>query len=396
MTWSEDYGAHLFVFGAPQRLLVRGEGVWVWDENGTRYLDLLGGIAVNVLGHAHPAVIAAVERQVRTLGHVSNYFTSPPQLELARRLLELAEAPAGSRVFLVNSGTEANEAAVKMALRHRPLGRMIALEESFHGRTLGSLALTAKAAYREPFEPLHPVTFVPVGDIVALEAALGDDVAAMFVEVIQGEAGVRPVDVDYLRAARELTRAHGALLVVDEVQTGAGRTGSWFAHPTAGIAPDIVTMAKGLGGGLPIGAVIGYGSTTSLLQPGQHGTTFGGNPIAAAAALAVIETVGPLLDGVRELGEWWRAELAAVEGVVEVRGSGMLLGIELDRPSAAVQQALLDQGFITNSVTPTTLRLAPPLILSRDEALSFTRALAGTLADRTSEPAVPVVARRTR
>ncbi|NCD18876.1 MAG: acetylornithine transaminase [Actinobacteria bacterium] len=385
MSWQDDYASRLFVFGTPLRLLVRGEGPWVWDETGKRYLDLLGGIAVNVLGHAHPAVVAAVEKQVRTLGHISNFFTSPPQLELAGRLLELARAPEGSRVFLVNSGTEANEAAIKMALRHRPRGRMVALEDSFHGRTLGSLSLTAKAAYREPFEPLHPVTFVPPGDVEALAAALDDDVAAVFVEVIQGEAGVRPLDPGYVRAARDLTRASGALLVVDEVQTGAGRTGEWLAHPSTGITPDIVTMAKGLGGGFPIGAVIGYGPTTGLLLPGQHGTTFGGNPIASAVALAVIGEVLPLLDHVAALGEWWRAELAAVPGVVAVRGRGLLIGVELDRPSGPVQQALLDAGFITNNVNPTTLRLAPPLILTRDQAESFTQALAGTLASTEGE-----------
>ncbi len=385
MSWQDDYASRLFVFGTPLRLLVRGEGPWVWDETGKRYLDLLGGIAVNVLGHAHPAVVAAVEKQVRTLGHISNFFTSPPQLELAGRLLELARAPEGSRVFLVNSGTEANEAAIKMALRHRPRGRMVALEDSFHGRTLGSLSLTAKAAYREPFEPLHPVTFVPPGDVEALAAALDDDVAAVFVEVIQGEAGVRPLDPGYVRAARDLTRASGALLVVDEVQTGAGRTGEWLAHPSTGITPDIVTIAKGLGGGFPIGAVIGYGPTTGLLLPGQHGTTFGGNPLASAVALAVINEVLPLLDHVAALGEWWRAELATVPGVVEVRGRGLLIGVELDRPSGPVQQSLMDAGFITNNVNPTTLRLAPPLILTRDQAESFTQALAGTLASTQGE-----------
>ncbi len=385
MSWQDDYASRLFVFGTPLRLLVRGEGPWVWDETGKRYLDLLGGIAVNVLGHAHPAMVAAVEKQVRTLGHISNFFTSPPQLELAGRLLELARAPEGSRVFLVNSGTEANEAAIKMALRHRPRGRMVALEDSFHGRTLGSLSLTAKAAYREPFEPLHPVTFVPPGDVEALAAALDDDVAAVFVEVIQGEAGVRPLDPGYVRAARDLTRASGALLVVDEVQTGAGRTGEWLAHPSTGITPDIVTIAKGLGGGFPIGAVIGYGPTTGLLLPGQHGTTFGGNPLASAVALAVINEVLPLLDHVAALGEWWRAELATVPGVVEVRGRGLLIGVELDRPSGPVQQSLMDAGFITNNVNPTTLRLAPPLILTRDQAESFTQALAGTLASTQGE-----------
>lgn len=386
MTWQDDYAANLFVFGTPLRLLVRGEGPWVWDEAGNRYLDLLGGIAVNVLGHAHPAVVAAVTRQAATLGHISNFFTSPPQLELARRLLELADAPSGARVFLVNSGTEANEAAIKMVLRHRPRGRIIALEDSFHGRTLGSLSLTAKAAYREPFEPLPGnVTFVPPGDVAALEAALGDDVAAVFIEIIQGEAGVKALDHDYVRAVRELTRAHGALLVVDEVQTGAGRTGRWLAHTATGITPDVVTMAKGLGGGFPIGAVIAHGPAADLLTPGQHGTTFGGNPVAAAAALAVIDEVLPMLDDVAALGEWWREELAKVPGVVAVRGLGLLIGIELDRPSAPVQLQLLEAGFITNNVNATTLRLAPPFIVTRDQAKSFNQALAGILAGQHGE-----------
>jgi len=381
MSWQDDYADRLFgIFGVPLRLLVRGEGAWVWDDTGARYLDLLGGIAVNVLGHAHPAVVAALAEQAARLGHISNFFTSPPQLELAGRLLALAGAPAGSKVLLVNSGAEANEAAIKLALRHRPRGRMIALEHSFHGRTLGALSITWKPAYREPFEPLPGrVTFVPPGDVGALDAALDDDVAAVFVEAIQGEAGVRPLDPDYLRAVRALTEERGALMVVDEVQTGVGRTGAWLAHTAAGIVPDVVTMAKGLGGGFPMGAVIGVRGAADLLGPGQHGTTFGGNPLAAAVSLAVVDEVLPLLGHVRELGEWWRGELGQVPGVVETRGRGLLIGVELDRPSAPVQQALLDAGYITNNVTPTALRLAPPFILDREQAAAFTSALAVVL-----------------
>ncbi len=283
-------------FGPPQRVLVRGEGAYVWDADGKRYLDLLAGIAVNALGHAHPTLTAAISAQLGTLGHVSNFFGTPTQIALAERLLGLCRAPEGSRVFFTNSGTEANEAVVKMARRTgRP--RILALEGAFHGRTMGALALTAKAAYREPFEPLPGgVEFLPFGDVDALEAALADDVAALVVEPIQGEAGVRPLPPGYLARARELTAAHGTLLVLDEVQTGMGRTGAWLAHHHphigGGITPDVVTLAKGLGGGFPVGAVVAYGErAATLLGRGQHGTTFGGNPVAAAAALATIGVI---------------------------------------------------------------------------------------------------------
>jgi len=283
--WTERYGHALMdTFGPPQRVLVRGDGAYVWDADGVRYLDLLAGIAVNALGHAHPTLTAAISAQLGTLGHVSNFFATPTQIALAERLLQLAGADEGSRVFLTNSGTEANEAVVKMARRTgRP--RILALEGAFHGRTMGALALTHKAAYREPFEPLPGgVEFVPFGDVDALEAALDEDVAALVVEPIQGEAGVRPLPPGYLARARELTAACGALLVLDEVQTGMGRTGAWFAHQHphlgGGITPDAVTLAKGLGGGFPVGAVIAFGErAATLLGRGQHGTTFGGrNP----------------------------------------------------------------------------------------------------------------------
>lgn len=382
-TWRADYGAnYMGIFGSPQLQLVRGRGAHVWDSEGREYVDLLAGIAVNALGHANPALVRAITTQLETLGHISNLFSSPPQLALAAQLLTLAEAPAGSHALLVNSGSEANETALKMALRHRPGGRMIALEGAFHGRTLGAVSLTWKEAYREPFRPMTGnVDFVPRDDVDALTAQLErGNVAAVFLEVIQGEAGIYPLSAPFVTAARALTRLHGALLVVDEVQTGAGRTGTWLAHPAYGITPDVVTMAKGLGGGFPIGAVIGYGAASTLLSPGQHGNTFGGNPPAAAAGLAVIEQVLPLLPRVAELGARWRAELARVPGVTEVRGAGLLLGLELDREAAPVQARLLEAGFITNTVNPVTLRLAPPFVLSDDDATAFTTTLRHALA----------------
>ena len=380
--WTERYGhAVMDTFGAPQRVLVRGEGAYVWDADGTRYLDLLAGIAVNALGHAHPTLTAAISAQLGTLGHVSNFFGTPTQIALAETLLRLAEAPAGSRVFFTNSGAEANEAVFKMTRRTgRP--RILALEGAFHGRTMGALALTAKAAYREPFEPLPGgVEFLPFGDTAALEAAMSEDVAAVVLEPIQGEAGVRPLPPGYLARARELTTAHGALLVLDEVQTGMGRTGAWLAHQHVhlggGIVPDVVSLAKGLGGGFPIGAVVAYGErAATLLGRGQHGTTFGGNPVASAAALAtigVIERDG-LLAHVREVGGQLRAGIAATGHplVTGVRGEGLLIAVALGEPVAAALAArALEAGFIVNPVTPDTIRLAPPLILTADQAGDF-------------------------
>lgn len=379
--------ALLPVFGTPQRVLVRGQGAHVWDADGTQYLDLLAGIAVNALGHAHPAVTGAVSEQLATLGHISNFFASPAQIELAEQLLHLAGAPAGSGVFFANSGSEANEAAVKIA-RRTGRGRILALENSFHGRTLGSLALTWKEAYRAPFEPLPGgVEFLPVGDTAALEQALAaGDVAALIAEPIQGEAGVKPLDAQYLQAARRLTREHGALLILDEVQTGVGRAGHWFAHQAVeGLQPDVMTLAKGLGGGYPIGAVIAYGPAVhDLLQPGQHGTTFGGNPPAAAAALAVLRTVHEehLLEHAASLGEQIAREVMALGHplITGVRGAGLLRGIELAAPiGPRVVTAALEQGFIINATGPTTLRLAPPLIITAEQFATFTAALPALL-----------------
>ena len=385
--WLGRYGSSLLgVFGTPQRVLVRGSGCTVEDADGNTYLDLLGGIAVNALGHAHPFVTSIIAAQLGTLGHISNFFTSPTQIALAEKLLGLAGALADSRVFFTNSGAEANEAAFKLARRNSTPGRtrILALDGAFHGRTMGALALTSKQAHREPFEPLPGgVEHLPFGDIDALTAAVDDTVAAVFLEPIQGEAGVRPLPAGYLRAAREATARHGALLILDEVQSGIGRTGAWFAHQEEGILPDAMTLAKGLGGGFPIGALLTYGPGVSqLLAPGQHGSTFGGNPVATAAGLAtlaVLEDTG-VLDHARALGAHLRAGIAAVPGVTGVRGRGLLIGFDLDGASAPeAVQAALAAGFIINSTGPRSLRIAPPLILTNGQADSFLAALPGIL-----------------
>ncbi len=379
--WS---GAMMSNFGTPAVELVSGKGAVVIDADGKQYLDLLGGIAVNSLGHAHPAVVAAVTDQIATLGHVSNFFTHPKVLDLAERLLSLLAAEGDGRVLFCNSGAEANEAAFKIArLTGRP--RIIAADGAFHGRTMGALALTGQPAKRAPFEPMPAgVEFVPYGDVDALRAAVDDDVAAVFLEPILGEAGVVPAPDGYLAAAREITAAHGTLLVLDEVQTGVGRTGTWFAHQRAGIRPDIVTLAKGLGGGLPIGAVIGIGPAARLLSAGQHGSTFAGNPLCAAAALAVLSTIESehLLDHVDALGKHMSS---AIDGlghplIDHVRGAGLLLGIVLtDQASTEAAAAAMEAGFIVNAPAPDVLRLAPPLILTTEQADSFVAALPGIL-----------------
>jgi acetylornithine aminotransferase len=370
------------VFGTPQLVLASGHGCWVTDVDGKRYLDLLSGIAVNALGHGHPALVQAVAKQAETAIHVSNFFTSEPAIRLAERLLLLASAPSGSGVFFANSGTEATEAAIKLS-RRTGRSRIVALEGSFHGRTTGALALTHKAAYREPFEPLIPgVVFVPPGDEQALRDAVDGSTAAVFVEPVQGEAGVRELSDDYLRLAREVTTRHGALLVLDEIQTGVGRTGDWFAHQRSGIVPDAMTLAKGLGGGVPIGALVTFGpQVTGLLTTGQHGTTFGGNPLASAAGLAVLDTIerDGLLGNVRAVGAL--LDELDVPGVAGTRGRGLLRAIELDGiPAPAAMVAAREAGFIVNAVTPTALRLAPPLVLSHSELQGFIGALPGILA----------------
>ncbi|HET9420606.1 MAG TPA: acetylornithine transaminase [Nocardioides sp.] len=365
-------GALMNTFGPPKLVLTRGDGAHVWDEDGTEYVDFFGGIAVNALGHAHPALVEAVTTQLRTLGHVSNFFTSAPQVELAERLLGLVAADG--RVFLSNSGTEANEAALKLT-RRTGRTRLVAMEGSFHGRTMGSLALTSKAAYREPFEPLPgDVTFVPYGDADALAGAVDDTTAAVIVEPLQGEAGVVVPPTGFLAAAREITTRHGALLWVDEVQTGVGRTGAWLAHTESGVAPDIVTLAKGLGGGVPIGATIGLGAAATLLEPGNHGTTFGGNPVACAAALAVLDTIEKegLLEAALERGDQLRAILTSVDQVTDVEGRGLLLGAQLaEETAAAVVARAQERGFLLNNTGPARLRFAPPLTITEADVAAL-------------------------
>lgn len=363
-------------YGTPPLALVRGQGAEVWDADGRRYLDLLGGIAVNSLGHAHPAVVGAVTEQIGTLGHVSNLYISEPALTLAEMLLDLLGATGQGRVFFCNSGTEAVEAAFKMA-RRTGRRKVVSTHGAFHGRTMGALALTGQPAKREPFEPMPPgVEFVPYGDIDALRAAVDPGTAAVFVEPVQGESGVRIPPAGYLSAAREITTAHGALLVVDEVQTGIGRTGTWFAHQASGVAPDVVTLAKGLGGGLPIGACIGLGAAAGLLEPGQHGSTFGGNPVCAAAALAVLRTIASdgLLDHAARLGKEITTEVAGLGHplVESVSEAGLLLGIALTAPvSGALATAARDAGFLVNPAVPDRIRLAPPLVLTESQAREF-------------------------
>ncbi|MCX2182432.1 acetylornithine transaminase [Streptomyces sp. SKN60] len=370
-------------YGTPRLPLVRGEGAKVWDADGKEYLDFVGGIAVNALGHAHPAVVEAVSRQIASLGHVSNLFVAEPPVALAERLLQLFGRPG--KVFFCNSGAEANEAVFKIG---RLTGRshMVATTGGFHGRTMGSLALTGQPGKQTPFLPLPgDVTHVPYGDVEALRAAVTEETAFVIIEPIQGENGVVVPPAGYLTAAREITRATGTLLVLDEVQTGIGRCGTWFEHQAhAAVEPDVVTLAKGLGGGLPIGATVAFGKAAELFAPGHHGTTFGGNPVACAAGLAVLDTLGAdgALDEVKRLGEKLRD---GIEGlghplVSHVRGSGLLLGIVLTESLAPqVQQAAQDAGLLVNAPAPDVVRLMPALVIADAEVDAFLRALPGVL-----------------
>jgi acetylornithine aminotransferase len=371
-------------FGRPKRVFVRGEGCYVWDADGRRYLDLLAGLAVNALGHAHPTVLSAVTGQIATLGHVSNFFATPAQVALATRLGQLVGADATPKVFFTNSGTEANEAAFKIT-RRTGRTRIISTEGAFHGRSLGALAVTHNPKYREPFEPLPgDVEFVPYGDAAALAAAVDETVAAVVLEPIQGENGVVVPPPGYLVAAREICHRHGALLWVDEVQTGMGRTGAWFAHrsgrPGEDVRADIVTVAKGLGNGFPIGACIATGRAATMLGAGSHGSTFGGNPVAAVAGLAVIAVIerDGLLAHATAMGEHLAASVLALGHpvVTGVRGEGLLRAVVLAQPiAAAVADAALDAGFIINAPRPDVLRLAPPLVVSAAQLDAFVAAL---------------------
>jgi acetylornithine/N-succinyldiaminopimelate aminotransferase len=377
--WSQ---AMMNNYGTPALALVRGAGAVVTDEAGKEYIDLLGGIAVNALGHAHPAIVAAVTQQISTLGHVSNLYVAEPPVALAELLLALAGRPG--RVVFANSGAEAVEAAFKLS---RLTGRshVVATHGAFHGRTMGALALTGQPSKADPFRPLPgDVTHVDFGDVEALRSAVTGDTAMVVLEPIQGENGVVVAPPGYLTAAREICTDAGALLALDEVQTGIGRTGHWFHHQAEGIDPDVITLAKGLGGGLPIGACIAFGAAAELFGPGSHGTTFGGNPVSCAAGLAVIRTIANegLLDNVKRVGEQIRRGVEALGHplVGGVRGAGLLLGIVLTADlSAAVAGALRDAGFLVNPVQPGVIRLAPPLILTTEQADAFLAALPGAL-----------------
>jgi acetylornithine aminotransferase len=373
--WTERWQSALMDnYGTPNLLLVRGSGARVWDDAGTEYVDLVAGIAVNSLGHGDPRLVAAVTEQLSTLGHTSNLAATPPAIALAERLVGLVEDPT-ARVFFCNSGAEANEAAFKLT-RLTGRGTVVVADRGFHGRTMGALALTAQPAKADPFRPLPgDVRVVPYGDAAALHEAVDESVAAVFLEPILGESGVVVPPAGYLAAARSAADAAGALLVLDEVQTGIGRTGAWFAHQHEGVRPDVVTLAKGLAGGLPIGACIGLGRAASLFTPGSHGSTFGGNPVSTRAALAVLDAIESdgLLDRAKVIGQRLADGIAARSGgaVVHVRGRGLMLAAVVGPPPAPrapeIERAARATGLLVNAIGPDVIRFVPPLTLTDDD-----------------------------
>ena len=360
-------------YGTPSIALVKGKGLVVTDADGKQYLDFLGGIATNILGHAHPAIVKAVTKQVSTLSHVSNFYVHPHAVELAEKLATMT-GDKSAKVFFCQSGAEANEAALKLSRRTGKV-RIVAAQGAFHGRTMGALSLTGQPAKREPFLPLiKGVKHVPFGDIEAMRKAVSKKTAMVIIEPIMGEAGVIVPPANYLRELRALCDAKGALLVIDAVQTGMGRTGDWFGYEYSGITPDVITLAKGLGGGLPLGAMIALGKAADLFQPGDHGSTFGGNPVTTAAGLAAIKFIETqkILKKVEKQGVYLMQELAVIPGVAEVRGAGLLLGIELENLKAAdIAKALQNEGVLVNAANPTTIRLAPALIVTDAQLKKF-------------------------
>ena len=371
-------------YGVPPVAIAVGRGSRVWDVDGKVYLDLIGGIAVSALGHGHPAIVNAVSSQVAKFAHTSNLFLHEPEILLAEKLLALLQADG--RVFLANSGTEANEAAIKLVLRKQDSAAtghdiIVAADHGFHGRSLGSLAITGKESIRAPFAPSGPrARFVPYGDAEALQAAVTEDVAAIVLEPTLGEGGIVPAPEGYLRAAREVATNMGVAFVLDEIQSGIGRTGAWFACQAEGVVPDVITLAKGLGGGLPIGACIGIGEYGAAFRPGDHGSTFGGNPVSCAAALAVIETIESqdILANVTTVGAQLRDGITALSHplVAGVRGRGLWLGVALTAEKAVdVTAAARERGFLVNPVQPDVVRVAPPLVLTEAEAAEFLAAL---------------------
>jgi acetylornithine/N-succinyldiaminopimelate aminotransferase len=360
-------------YGSPSIALVKGKGIVVTDADGKQYLDFLGGIATNILGHAHPAIVKAVSKQVSVLNHVSNFYVHPNAIELAEKLASMT-GDKSAKVFFCQSGAEANEAALKLSRRTGKV-RVVAAQGAFHGRTMGALSLTGQPSKREPFLPLvKGVKHVPYGDIEAMRKAVTKKTAMVIIEPIMGEAGVIVPPADYLQALRALCDAKGALLVIDAVQTGMGRTGDWFGYEYSGITPDVITLAKGLGGGLPLGAMIALGKAADLFQPGDHGSTFGGNPVTTAAGLAAIKFIESekLLKKVEKQGAYLMQELALIPGVAEVRGAGLLLGIELENlKSSDVASTLQKSGVLVNAANPTTIRLAPALIVTDAQIKKF-------------------------
>ncbi len=360
-------------YGSPAIALISGKGIVVTDADGKRYLDFLGGIATNILGHAHPVIVKAVSKQVATLGHVSNFYAHPNAVELAEKLVALT-GEKGAKVFLCQSGAEANEAALKLSRRMGRV-RVVAAQGAFHGRTMGALSLTGQPSKREPFLPLiKGVKHVPYGDIEAMRKAVTKKTAMVIIEPIMGEAGVIVPAQEYLRELRSLCDDKGALLVIDAVQTGMGRTGDWFGYEYSGITPDVITLAKGLGGGLPLGAMIALGKAAHLFQPGDHGSTFGGNPVTTAAGLAAIDFIESrkILSKVRSQGAHLMQELASIPGVKEVRGAGLLLGIELESLRATdVSASLREAGVLVNAANDSTIRIAPALIVTDVQINTF-------------------------
>ena len=360
-------------YGVPSISLVKGKGSEVFDVEGKKYLDLLGGIATNILGHAHPAIVKAVSRQVGTLGHVSNFYAHPNVIELAQKLAAMT-GDKNARVFFAQSGAEANEAAMKLSRRTGKY-RIVAAQGAFHGRTMGALSMTGQPSKREPFLPLvKGIKHVPYGDIKAMRRAISNKTAMVILEPIMGEAGVIVPPVDYLAQVRELCTQKGALLVIDAVQTGMARTGDWFGYEYSGITPDVITLAKGLGGGLPLGAMIALGDAAQLFVAGDHGSTFGGNPITTAAALAVIKVIekDKIMIKVRKDQEFIMQRIALIEGVSEVRGAGLLLGIQLDKPIASkITLQMREEGILVNAANDSTIRIAPALNISRLQLNKF-------------------------
>jgi acetylornithine/N-succinyldiaminopimelate aminotransferase len=369
---------------SPLAMLDHGQGAYVWDSEGNKYLDFLAGIAVNSLGHAHPVLVDAIALQASKLVHVSNYFATAPQIELAETLRRITGAGDRGRVYFGNSGAEAMEAALKLSRLNQGRKRVLTLTNSFHGRTMGALSLTGKVALRAPFEPLIPGVDHIDSTIDALEAAIDDTVAALIVEPIKGEAGVVPLPDGYLQRARELTTQHGVLLILDEIQTGVGRTGNWFSFQGSGIQPDAIAIAKGIAGGVPIGALVTFGAASDLFETGQHGSTFGGNPLATAAANAVLGEIerADLIGNAVRRGEQLRANIAGINSplVGEIRGEGLLIGVGLTEPVAGrLSREALALGLIINAANDTSIRIAPPLIIGDAEVAEFTTKLTHAL-----------------